>query len=192
MRTFLQTAVRCTLAAGLAVTVTLASAKEMIKVGTFVPAQSVGVAKVIKPWMDAVSQEVGDEVGLKGFWGGTLGKSPFKQFELTRNGVIDVSWVLPGYTAGQFPEMGLFELPFLFQTAEEASVVGWRLHEMGMLSGFDGVHVIGFCCRTQRLVHARKGCQPWGFEKQKNTLSRWHSRQLAHQFGRGAANLKFG
>jgi TRAP-type C4-dicarboxylate transport system substrate-binding protein len=94
--------------------------------------------------MEAVSAEVGDKVRMMGFWGGTLGKSPFKQFELVQNGVADVTWVLPGYTAGQFPEMGLFELPFLFRTAEEASVVGWKLHEMGLLTGFDGVHVVGF------------------------------------------------
>lgn len=171
MHTFLQTAVRCTLAVGLAATVTLATAKEMIKVGTFVPAQSVGVAKVIKPWMDAVSQDVGDEVGLKGFWGGTLGKSPFKQFELTRNGVIDVSWVLPGYTAGQFPEMGLFELPFLFQTAEEASVVGWRLHEMGLLSGFDGVHVIGFFAAEPNALFMREKVANLGDLKNKKIRS---------------------
>ena len=120
-----------------------ASAQDLVKIGTFVPEQSVGVARVIKPWMEAVSAET-DTVRLQGFWGGTLGKSPFKQFELVQNGVMDVSWVLPSYTAGQFPEMGVFELPFLFRTAEEASVVGWKLHEQGLLTGFDGVHVIGF------------------------------------------------
>lgn len=119
------------------------NAQDVIKVGTFVPEQSVGVSRVIKPWMDAVAADVGDAVSLKGFWGGTLGKSPFKQFELVQNGVADVTWVLPGYTAGQFPELGLFELPFLIRTAEEASVVGWELHQMGLLTGFDGVHVIG-------------------------------------------------
>ena len=120
-----------------------ASAAELIKIGTFVPEKSVGVARVIKPWMESVASET-NTVQLKGFWGGTLGKSPFKQFELVQNGVMDVSWVLPSYTAGQFPEMGIFELPFLFRTAEEASVVGWKLHEQGLLTGFDGVHVIGF------------------------------------------------
>lgn len=120
------------------------AAQDLIKIGTFVPEQSVGVAKVIKPWMEAVNGEAGDAVTLQGFWGGTLGKSPFKQFELVQNGVADVTWVLPGYTAGQFPEMGVFELPFLFRTAEEASVVGWQLHERGLLTGFDGVHVVGF------------------------------------------------
>jgi len=120
------------------------SAQELIKVATFVPEKSTGVAKVIKPWMDAVQKDVGKAVTLKGFWGGTLGKSPFKQFELVKNGVADVTWVLPGYTAGQFPEMSLFELPFMFNSAQEASIVGWKLYEKGLLTGFDGVHVIGF------------------------------------------------
>jgi len=132
------------IAFGAGLAASAAMAQDLIKVGAFVPEQSVGVSRVIKPWMEAVADEAGDDVRLQGFWGGTLGKSPFKQFELVQNGVADVTWVLPGYTAGQFPEMGLFELPFLFETAEEASVIGWKLHEMGLLTGFDGVHVIGF------------------------------------------------
>ncbi|MGR3503997.1 TRAP transporter substrate-binding protein [Pseudaestuariivita sp.] len=120
-----------------------AAAQDLVKVGAFVPEQSVGVAKVIKPWMEAVSAETGD-VRMQGFWGGTLGKSPFAQFDLVQNGVADVTWVLPGYTAGQFPELSLFELPFLFESAEEASVVGWKLHEQGLISGLDGVHLVGF------------------------------------------------
>ncbi|MEM9551413.1 MAG: TRAP transporter substrate-binding protein [Pseudomonadota bacterium] len=133
-----------------------ASASDLVKVGTFVPEQSVGVSKVIKPWMEAVSAEMGDAVRLQGFWGGTLGKSPFKQFELVQNGIADVTWVLPGYTAGQFPEMGLFELPFLFRTAEEASVVGWQLHERGLLTGFDGVHVLGFFAAEPNAIFMKK------------------------------------
>ena len=131
-------------AAGLIAASLPAIAQENVKIGTFVPEQSTGVKGVIKPWMEAVSAEVGDAARLQGFWGGTLGKDPFKQFELVRNGVADVTWVLPGYTGGQFPEMSLFELPFLFDDAEEASAVGWKLHEQGLLTGFDGVHVLGF------------------------------------------------
>lgn len=131
-------------------------AQELVKVGTFVPEKSVGVSRVIKPWMESVSADAGDDVKLQGFWGGTLGKSPFKQFELVQNGVADVTWVLPGYTSGQFPEMGLFELPFLFRTAEEASVVGWKLHEMGLLTGFDGVHVVGFFAAEPNAIFMKK------------------------------------
>ena len=73
-----------------------------------------------------------------------------------QNGVADVTWVLPGYTAGQFPEMGVFELPFLFRTAEEASVVGWQMHEMGLLTGFDGVHVVGFFAAEPNALFMKK------------------------------------
>lgn len=132
-----------------------ATAQEIVKVGTFVPEQSTGVAKVIKPWMESVAADTSD-VTLQPFWGGTLGKNPFKQFELVQNGVADVTWVLPGYTAGQFPEMGVFELPFLFRTAEEASVVGWKMHEMGLLTGFDGVHVVGFFAAEPNALFMKK------------------------------------
>lgn len=132
-----------------------AQAQEIVKVGTFVPEKSTGVSKVIKPWMEAVAGDTSD-VKMMPFWGGTLGKNPFKQFELVQNGVADVTWVLPGYTAGQFPEMGVFELPFLFRTAEEASVVGWKMHEMGLLTGFDGVHVVGFFAAEPNALFMKK------------------------------------
>lgn len=131
---------------GLAVAACLAApaAAQFVKVATFVPEQSVGVSGVIKPWMESVSAELPEGVTMQGFWGGTLGKNPFKQFELVQNGVADVTWVLPGYTAGQFPEMSIFELPFLFANATEASLVGWRLYERGLFSGLDGVELVGF------------------------------------------------
>lgn len=135
----------------------MAQAQESIKVGTFVPEQSTGVAGVIKPWMEAVAADVGSGARLQAFWGGTLGKDPFKQFELVQNGVADVTWVLPGYTAGQFPEMSLFELPFLFRNANEASVVGWKLFEKGLLTGFDGVHLVGFFTTESNALYMAKG-----------------------------------
>ncbi len=133
------------IAATLALTIGIAQAQtKTIKVAAFVPEKSVGVAKVIKPWMQAVQKDVGNAVRMQGFWGGTLGKSPTKQYELVKNGVADVTWVLPGYTAGQFPQMGVFELPFLFHNAIEASRVGWMLYKQGLLKGFQDVHLVGF------------------------------------------------
>lgn len=134
-------------------------AQTLIKVGTFVPAKSVGVSRVIKPWMRSVQAEIGNKATLKGFWGGTLGKNPFKQYELVKNGVADVTWVLPGYTAGQFPQMGLFELPFMFRDAIEASTVGWKLHERGLYQGLANVHLIGFFASAPNALFMRKPIQ---------------------------------
>ncbi len=114
-----------------------------LKIGTFVPAKSIGVSKVIKPWMESVTAEVGSEVSMKGFWGGSLGKSPFKQYELVKNGVADMTWVLPGYTPGQFPELQVVGLPFMLDNAMQASLVVQRLHDAGLATGFGQTHLIG-------------------------------------------------
>lgn len=75
-----------------------AQSAPLIKVATFVPEQSVGVSRVIRPWMNAAQQEVGAKARFQGFWGGSLGKDAFKQFDLVRAGVADVAWILPAIT----------------------------------------------------------------------------------------------
>ena len=80
-----------------------AAAETTIRVASFTPEGAVGVRFVMKPWMEAVQAELGDRVNLVPFWGGALGPNPFDQFDLVRTGVVDVAWVLSGYTPGQFP-----------------------------------------------------------------------------------------
>jgi len=126
--------------------VSVAAASE-IKVGSFVSEQGFGSRFVIAPWIERASkslQEIGSDTTIKAYWGGTLGKSPFQQYDLVKVGVADIAWVLPANTPGQFPEMEIVELPFFFRSAEEASVVGWKLFEMGLFSGFEDTHLVGF------------------------------------------------
>ena len=126
-----------------------------IRIGTFVPEKSVGVSRVIKPWMAAVAKEAGVEVTMRGYWGGSLGRSPFKQYELVKNGVADITWVLPAYTPGQFPQLHVFELPFLAKTGVESSVAAWRITEAGLLDGFKDTHPIGLWTRAPSNVFSR-------------------------------------
>jgi TRAP-type transport system periplasmic protein len=126
-----------------------------IKIGTFVPAKSVGVSRVIKPWMEQVSKEVGEEVNLRGYWGGSLGRSPFKQYELVKNGVADITWVLPGYTAGQFPQLHVFELPFMAKTGVESSIAAQRIVDAGLSEGFQDTKPIGLFTSAASNVFSR-------------------------------------
>ena len=127
----------------LALFATQVFADNVIRVGSYLNERSTGISQVIKPWLEAMRHDIGNEVRFEEYWGGTLGKSPQKQYELVRSGVLDVAWILPGYTPGQFPELGLFELPYLFESSTEASTVGWALHEQGLISGLDGIRIIG-------------------------------------------------
>ncbi len=131
-------------------------AANVVRLGSYLHERSIGAAYVIKPWLRAVQADVGNQVRFDEYWGGTLGKSPHKQFELVRSGVLDVAWVLPGYTPGQFPEMGLFELPYLFESAEEASVTGWMLYERGYFSGLDGVRLLGIFATEPNALFMRQ------------------------------------
>jgi TRAP-type C4-dicarboxylate transport system substrate-binding protein len=126
-----------------------------IRIGTFVPEKSVGVSRVIKPWMADVAKEPGVDVNLRGYWGGSLGRSPFKQYELVKNGVADITWVLPAYTPGQFPQLHVFELPFLAANGVESSVAAWRITEAGLAEGFQDTHPIGLWTSAPSNVFSR-------------------------------------
>ncbi len=115
----------------------------VLRIGSYVPEQSVGIRTVIKPWMDAVEAELPPGIRFQGYWGGSLGRDAFAQYDLVKHGVLDLAWVLPGYTAGQFPQIDIIELPYLARSATEAAIAGWRLHAEGLIDGTDDVQVIG-------------------------------------------------
>jgi len=132
------------------------NAADTIKVASFVSPKSSGVSKIIKPWMARVKADIGDKVSLKGYWGGSLGKSPVKQYELVKNGVADLAWILPGYTSGQFPELQISELPFLLNNGLEASLTIQRLHDAGFKTGFDHIKLIGAWATEPNVLFLRK------------------------------------
>ena len=147
-----------------------AAAQTTIRVASFTPEGAVGVRFVMKPWMEAVEAELGERVNMIPFWGGALGSNPFDQFDLVRNGVVDVAWVLSGYTPGQFPQINVTELPFAVASGEEASVVGWRLVEQGLVDGLDDVHVLTFWTPDITNVHLRAPVE--GLEDLRGTALR--------------------
>ena len=68
-----------------------------IKVGSFVSAKGFGSRFVIMPWMDRARKDlakIGSKTTIKAYWGGSLGKSPFQQYDLVKGGVADVAWVM--------------------------------------------------------------------------------------------------
>jgi TRAP-type C4-dicarboxylate transport system substrate-binding protein len=115
----------------------------VIRIGSHVPEQSVGIRTVLKPWIEAVEKQLPPNIRFQTYWGGSLGRDAFIQYDLVRHGVLDIAWVIPSYTPGQFPQMDLMQLPFLAKTATEASVMGWRLEEAGLIQGTDHIKVLG-------------------------------------------------
>jgi TRAP-type transport system periplasmic protein len=144
------------IAAATLIATATANAKELIRVGSFTAEKAIGVQEVIIPWMKAVEAEVGDKVELKGFWGGSLGRDPFKQYDLVKSGVVDIAWIVGGYAPGRFPQLHVLELPFMARNAVEAGVAGWEMFSKGLVEGVDDFKVITIWAASGDNLHLRK------------------------------------
>ena len=114
-----------------------------LRVASYLPPMSVAVSKVMEPWLTQVESATGAQVSFRRYWGGSLGRGPFRQYLLVENGVADIAYLFLSMHAGRFPDVDVLEMPALFSSSEEASTTGWALFEEGMMRGFDDVKVLG-------------------------------------------------
>ena len=114
-----------------------------LRVASYLPPMSVAVSKVMEPWLTQIENVTQGQVSFRRYWGGSLGRGPFRQYLLVENGVTDIAYLFLSMHAGRFPDVDVLEMPALFSSSEEASTTGWALFEEGMMRGFGDVKVLG-------------------------------------------------
>lgn len=77
---------------------------------------------VFTPFGDKLEELSGGKLTVKQFPGGALNKVPPKQYSALLNGVADIVFILPGYTADVFPKTNVMALPGVCDTAEACTV----------------------------------------------------------------------
>jgi TRAP-type C4-dicarboxylate transport system substrate-binding protein len=77
------------------------------------PATTSGQVKFLAPWTRKVEAESNGRIRIEIFPSMQLGGKPPQLYDQARDGVVDLVWTLPGYTAGRFPILETFELPFV-------------------------------------------------------------------------------
>ncbi len=87
-----------------------------------------------------------------------LGGTPPQLFDQAKDGVVDIVWTLPGYTAGRFPVAEVFELPFI---ANKSALVNSRAAQDFadkhlVETDFKDVKVICFWTHDDGLIHSNK------------------------------------
>jgi len=132
------------------------AAATTVSIVCFLPPRSISVSKVFVPWIKTVEAAAEGDLKFQPYWGGSLGRNPKKQYDMLKDGVADIVYVLPNYTPGQFPDFSIFELPYVVKTGEEGSVALWRMHQKGLLRGMQESHVIGFFSTEANMIHATK------------------------------------
>ncbi len=118
-------------------------AQTRLRFGAYLAPVSHTVANIVKPWIKSVEDDAAGKLGFDVYAGGSLGRSPYAQFDLLRAGIADIGFVQPNYTSGQFKQLQILEIPLLTRSASEASVLAWSLYERGLVKGFEDVHVLG-------------------------------------------------
>lgn len=143
-----------TLALAAAAFAPLASAQEVtLKVHFFLPATSYANTLFIQPWCDRIAKESNQRMKCQVYPSMQLGGTPPQLFEQARDGVADVVWTLPGYTAGRFPSVEVFELPFMMQNPEATSKALWDYVGQYAAAEFKDVKPLAFHVHGDGVFH---------------------------------------
>ena len=81
---------------------------------------------MIQPWCDKINKESNDRLKCQIYPAMQLGGTPPQLFDQVRDGVVDIVWTVPTYSAGRFSKSEVFELPFMAHTAKGGSQAFWQ------------------------------------------------------------------
>ena len=126
-----------------------------LRVHQFLPAPAPVPRNFIAPWAKKVEEESKGRLKVELYPSMQLGGTPPQLYDQARDGIADIVWTLPGYTAGRFPIMEVFELPFMTYNAESASKAAWDFYSKYAVKEFAGVKVLAVNVHDQGYVHTR-------------------------------------
>ena len=113
-------------------------------------------SKLLVPWCDSIAKDSGNRLKCQIYPAMQLGGAPPQLIDQAKDGVADIVWTLPGYTAGRFPLMEVFELPFMSASAEATSQAAWEYFDKHARKEFPGIHMLVVNVHDNGFVHARE------------------------------------
>jgi TRAP-type transport system periplasmic protein len=133
----------------------LAQQSVTLKFHTFMAPQSNVWLTMHKPWMEKVEKESGGRIKFEGYPAMQLGGTPVQLYDQAKDGVVDVVWTLPGNTAGRFPRVEVFELPFVMNNAEATSKAYWEYVQTMAPDEFKDVQVLALHVHGPGMFHTK-------------------------------------
>jgi TRAP-type C4-dicarboxylate transport system substrate-binding protein len=124
-RTFVTGTLAATAAAGLPLRGALAQAAVELKLASFVPPTHSIWVNPLTPWAKEVEKRSNGKMTVRLFPSMQLGGKPPELYRQMVQGIADIVFTLPGYTASDFPMMSLTELPGTATNAEDGTRKLW-------------------------------------------------------------------
>ncbi len=113
-----------------------------LKITHFLPPSSPAQKRVIEPWCDKLGAESKGQIKCQIYPAMQLGGTPAQLVDLAKNGVADIVWTAPGYSAGRFPVIEALELPFIMRDGVTGSRAAWEFYERHAVKEFDAYKVL--------------------------------------------------
>ena len=127
-----------------------------LKVHHFWTPTAMGPSTLLIPWCDKIAKESANRMKCQIYPSMQLGGTPPQLIDQVKDGVADIVWTLPGYTAGRFPLMEVFELPFMSANATATSQAAWDYFTQVGNKEFPGIKALAIHVHDNGYVHTVK------------------------------------
>ncbi|THV14346.1 TRAP transporter substrate-binding protein [Rhizobium rhizophilum] len=124
-----------------------------LKLHQMLPPQATIPAKVLQPWADKIKADSNGRIEVELYPAMQLGGKPADLVDQVKDGVVDLTWTLFGYTPGRFPKSEAFELPFMVTTAEATSLAFQDYYEKHLKDELTDYHVLAVHTHGPGLIH---------------------------------------
>ena len=118
--------------------------------------QAMASVNVIAPWCDKIAKESANKLKCQVYPAMSMGGTPPQLVDQVKDGVADVVITLPGYTAGRFPSLEVFELPFMTNSAEAGARAAWDYLQKYAGKEFPGTKILAIWVHDEGYVHTRE------------------------------------
>ncbi len=133
-----------------------ASAQEVtLRVHHFLSTDSTTHKALLVPWEVAVEAQSGGRIDVQIYPAMQLGGKPPQLYDQARDGIVDITWTLLGYTPGRFPRSEVFELPFLAGTAMASTMALQGYQEKYLGEELEDVHPLLLHSGSAYKIHTR-------------------------------------
>ena len=127
-----------------------------LRLHQMLPPQATIPAKALIPWSQKVERDSGGRIKVQLFHAMQLGGTPPQLFDQAKDGVVDLTWTVLGYTPGRFNKAEVFELPFMTTTAEASSKAFQEYVEKFAADEFKDVKIIAVHTHGPGLFHSKE------------------------------------
>ncbi len=109
------------------------------------------------PWVHRIEEQSFGRIRIDIYPSMALGGQPAELFDQARDRVVDIVWAMPSDTAGRFPKIETFELPFV---PPRRALVGCKaiadFADEHLMDEFREIHPICFSCADRGVLHANR------------------------------------